>query len=251
MTSLDPLLQRTEHRPYPVPYHPFVMRQTWSDLLFAHWPISKDLMKRAVPNGLEIDTYDGFAWLGIVPFKMRNVRHRLLPAVPGLSNFLEINVRTYVTVGGYPGVYFLSLDASNPLAVHMARIWYQLPYFTARMGCSRNGDEFNYYSARADDQAPAAQFRGRYRPVGDVFLAQRGSLEEFLTERYCLYVVDSDGQIFRGDVHHQPWPLQMAEAEIAVNTMVEFFEFDLSKSDPILHFARDLETIEWSIRQVG
>ena len=134
------LLRATEHRPYPLPNTPWAMTQTWSDLLFAHWPVSPTSLRELVPNSLEIDVCEGTAWIGVVPFRMTNVFPRGLLAVPYLSHFLELNVRTYVTFQGKQGVYFFSLDASNLLAVLIARKTYSLPYFHAAMSCAMDGN---------------------------------------------------------------------------------------------------------------
>ncbi len=241
----------TTHRPYPPPPGPWVMRQTWHDLLFAHWPIAPAAMRRAVPAALDLDTFDGQAWIGVVPFGMRDVRPRLAPSVPWLSHFLELNVRTYVRApGGQPGVYFFSLDAANPIAVAIARRWYRLPYFNARMSMRRAGDWIEYRSVRTHRGAAPATFFGRYRPAGPVYRAQRGALDHWLTERYCLYAVGPKGEVYRGEIHHAPWPLQPAEAEIHVNTMTLPPAIDLPSARPRLHFARRIDTIEWALTRV-
>jgi hypothetical protein len=234
------------------------MTQTWYNLLFAHWPVPPDVMRRAVPGALELDTFDGQAWIGVVPFGMSRVYPRWTFAVPWLSYFLELNVRTYVTRDGKPGVYFFSLDAANPIAVELARRWYRLPYFNARMtmqpglGARGAGGWIEYHSLRTHRNAPPAEFKSRYRPVGEVFLSRPGTLEYFLTERYCLYTTMPNGEVYRGEIHHPPWPLQVAEAEIDVNTMtspcLSPHGARLPDVPPVLHFARQLETVEWAIR---
>jgi uncharacterized protein YqjF (DUF2071 family) len=227
------------------------MTQTWYDLLFAHWPVPMETLRSRIPSTLEIDTYNGQAWIGVVPFGMSRVYPRWTFPVPWLSYFLETNVRTYVHVGDKPGVYFFSLDAENPIAVEAARRFYLLPYFKARMSLHHKGDWIHYTSHRTHRNAPPADFRARYRPTGDIFRSQPGSLEEWLTERYCLYTVDPKGNTYRGEIHHLPWPLQPAEAEIEVNTMTEAHGIHLPDTKPLLHFARELETIEWMIKRTG
>src|SRR4029079_756429 len=152
------------------------------------------------PAHLEIDTFDGAAWIGVVPFRMSAVRMRGLPQVPGASAFPELNVRTYVRYGGKAGVWFCSLDAESALAVFAARRFYHLPYFRARMSCTRQGDEIEYSSVRTHPDAPPAEFVARYGPIGPVEFAAPGSLEHWLTERYCLFTVDSHGQTLRGEI---------------------------------------------------
>ena len=166
------------------------MAQTWHDLLFAHWPLPVEELRRRVPPQLNLDTFDGSAWVGVVPFRMSGIRPRHLPAVPWLSAFLELNVRTYVTVGGLSGVYFFSLDAGNPVAVALARAIFKLPYFRARMRLSNRDGGVQYNSQRTHAGAPRAELRAWYRPTGPAFSATAGSLEWWLTERYCLYTVD-------------------------------------------------------------
>lgn len=163
------------------------MAQVWHDLLFAHWPVSPHELRRHIPPQLSLDTFDDSAWLGVVPFRMSGIRPKHLPAVPWLSAFLELNVRTYVTVGGESGVYFFSLDAGNPVAVALARTIFKLPYFRASMTLHTRADEVLYTSQRTHAGAPAAELTARYRPTGHVFRAAQGSLEWWLTERYCLY----------------------------------------------------------------
>lgn len=245
------LLAHTAHRPYPPPAGPWVMQQDWERLLFAHWPLPAETLRARVPPQLELDTFDGQAWLGVVPFAMRRVYPRYTFPVPGLSDFLELNVRTYVKAGGRPGVFFFSLDAANPLAVAIARAWYRLPYFTARMSLTVAADGWHTYaSTRTHAGAPPAELRARYRPAGAVCLSAPGSLEAFLTERYCLYTV-AGGEVYRGEIHHGQWPLQPAEAEFELNSMPAPHGLALPAARPLLHFVRRIETVEWPIRRVS
>lgn len=227
------------------------MAQTWHDLLFAHWPVLADEARRAVPSSLQIDTFDGQAWIGVVPFRMSGVRPRLLPPAPWLSAFPELNLRTYVSVGEKPGVWFFSLDAGNSIAVEVARRWYNLPYFRARMSLRDSGDCAHYRSHRIHRSAPPADFVGRYRPTGGVFRAERGTLAHWLTERYCLYAQDRRCRLYRGEIHHDPWPLQPAEAEIEVNTMTLPHGIRLPSIAPLLHFARRLDVAVWPLKRAS
>jgi hypothetical protein len=242
MSDLKDLL----HRPWPVPRAPWTMKQVWHDLLFAHWPISVEAMRAAVPSRLELDTFEGRAWLGIVPFRMSGVRPRRLPPVPRLSAFPELNVRTYVTWEGKAEVHFFSLDARNPLAVAIARAWFHLPYFRARMKCESDGNEIRYASVRTHSGAPSADLAVSYRPIGEPFLASPGTLEHWLTERYCLYASVPDGRTWRADIHHPPWPLQAAEARFERNTMGRAHGFELPDRPPLLHFARRQDVVVWN-----
>jgi uncharacterized protein YqjF (DUF2071 family) len=226
------------------------MTQTWNDLLFAHWPVDAHSLRNHVPPGLELDLFEGQAYVGVVPFHMTNVAPRGVPALPLVSAFAELNVRTYVTVGGKPGVYFFSLDADSQLAVTAARTLFGLPYFTASMEVEVRGADVIYASRRTSRDAPPAEFRGRYRPAGGVFNAGAGTLEWFLTERYCLYNVDSSFHAQRLEIHHPQWPLQPAEAEIDVNTMADAAGLRLPSMAPRLHFAKRQDMVAWAMTRV-
>jgi uncharacterized protein YqjF (DUF2071 family) len=241
------MLNPLDYRPYPPPHGPFVMHQIWHDLLFAHWRVPVEAMRRVVPASLPLDTFDGSAWIAVVPFRMSGVRPRFFPSVPWLSAFPELNVRTYVALGGEPGVYFFSLDATNPVAVRVARAFFHLPYFDAKMACEPDGDGINYDSHRTHRGAAPADLRARYRPTGDIFTAERGSLEYFLTARYCLYTSEANGEISRGEIHHAPWRLQRAVAEIALNTMTAPCGIKLPDDPPHLLFARRLDVVVWPL----
>ncbi|HEX2741560.1 MAG TPA: DUF2071 domain-containing protein [Rubrobacter sp.] len=239
-----------EHRPYPVHAGSWAMGMSWRNLLFMHWPVEEDALRPLVPPALSLDTFEGSAWLGVVPFRMTGVRPRFLPAVPRLSDFPEINLRTYVTAEGRSGVWFFSLDAHNPLAVRVARATFHLPYFDAEMSCHASGDEVDYRSVRTHRDAPRAEFAARYRPVGDPFESGRGTIENFLTERYCLYSADRKGNVRRGEVHHQLWPLQPAEAEVHTLAMTQQIGVELPDTSPLLHFARRLDVLAWLPRRI-
>jgi uncharacterized protein YqjF (DUF2071 family) len=238
------ILEKTAHRPWPMPPAPWVMTQSWNDLLFAHWPVDGDALRQLVPASFELDRFDGAAWLGIVPFHMTNVTPRFVPALPWVSAFPELNVRTYVTAGGKPGVFFFSLDAGNPLAVGAARTLLNLPYYSAAMTVKADGDAIVYASRRQSE--PAAEFAARYRGLGDRAPAPRGTLEYFLTERYCLYAVDHAYRAYRLEIHHPQWPLESAEAEITQNTMAEAAGLRLPSMAPLLHFAKRLDMVCWA-----
>jgi uncharacterized protein len=223
------------------------MAQTWHDLLFAHWPLPPDVLRPLVPSQLPLDAYEGQCWLAVTPFHMSGVRPRGLPAIPGFSALPELNVRTYVKLENKPGVYFFSLDAGILSAVFAARSFYRLPYYYARMRVDAGPEEVRYHSLR---RVPAnAEFRGRYRPSAPVQLRVPGSLEHWLTERYCLYTTTRRG-VFRAEIHHLPWPLQDAEAEIEVNTMAAAAGITLPARLPLLHFSRRLEVLVWPVRRV-
>ncbi len=223
------------------------MAQQWHNLLFAHWRVPEALLWPHLPAELEIDTHEGQAWLAVVPFLMRGVRLRNTPAVPGASEFPELNVRTYVKRGGKPGVWFFSLDAANSLAVMVARAWFHLPYFHARMRCEGMSGWTEFQSERIHRGADAAMFSGRYRGMGKARQAKAGTLEHFLTERYCLYSFTAKGQLLRGEIHHRPWELQSAEAEIADNSMAAVLAAPLPGA-PLLHFSSRQDVVVWAPR---
>lgn len=241
------MIADTTHRPWPLPRTRWVMRMTWDDLLFLHWPVRPALVQGLLPPALTLDTYDGWAWLGVVPFSMRGVRPRYTPAWGDTMAFPEINVRTYVKTPGRSGVWFFSLDAMSHLAVRAARLWYGLPYYYARITSTPVGQGIAYHSTRQHRRAHPATFCATYAPTGPVFQATPGTLEHWLTERYCLYAMDRHGRVGYGDIHHAPWPLQMAEAEVQDNTMTAPLGVTLPATAPLCHFARHLEVVAWSV----
>jgi uncharacterized protein YqjF (DUF2071 family) len=246
------ILAATEGRQWPVPKRPWVMWQIWSDLLFAHWPIPADVMAAHLPSGITLDTWEGEAWLGIVPFHMPTVHIHGVPDLPYLSRLVELNVRTYVTVDGLPGVFFFSLDADNPIEVQVARSWFHLPYFHARFDCDfiTPDRSVRYRMRRTDRRARPAIFDATYRPVGPAQRAAPGSLADWLTARYALYTTDRRGRVHRGDITHAPWPLAPAEAEIRANTLAASHGFTLPDIPPLLHFSRRIDTLAWTTHQV-
>jgi uncharacterized protein YqjF (DUF2071 family) len=236
-------------RPWAVPSSPWIMWQKWHDLLFMHWPVAASQLRDKIPAGLEIETYDGSAWVGVVPFRMTGVRARWMPPVPGTSAFAELNVRTYVTANSKPGVWFFSLDAASTLAVAAARRWFHLPYFRAQFSVSTTEDgAIDYRSRRTHRGAPAADLRVSYKASGEVFHARPGSIEYFFAERYCLYAFDGR-RVFRGDIDHEPWPLQPADAQIRINTMAAASAIALPNQKPLLHFARYQNVKIWGLRE--
>ena len=237
----DDLLTHTAHRPWPVPDGPWMMTQSWHDLLFAHWPVEPGALRGHVPAELTLDLFDGRAWLGVIPFHMTHVAPRGVPWLPFASAFPELNVRTYVTVGGKPGVYFFSLDAASALAVMTARALFHLPYHRARMSVDVGPRRVSYRSARTTG---AAEFAASYGPIGPATESGPGTLEYFLTERYCLYT----SRIRRLEIHHRPWPLQPADAQIAVNTMAAACGIALPDTAPLLHFAKRLDVLTWGLK---
>jgi uncharacterized protein YqjF (DUF2071 family) len=199
-----------------------------------------------VPSELEVETHDGTAWVSITPLRLTGLRARGLLPLPGVSSYLELNVRTYVNAGGgvKPGIWFFSLDASSRLAAATARRTYNLPYFHARMSAVHRGEWIDYECARMDEAGRV--FSGRYRPSGGVLRAVPGSLEWFLAERYCLYTTDR-GKVRRAEIHHELWDLQAAEAEIELASIAPL---ELP-GEPICHFSRRQDVVTWRLEQVA
>jgi uncharacterized protein YqjF (DUF2071 family) len=240
-------LSEFDHRPWPMPDGAWLQGQTWLDLLFAHWSIPVEALRPAVPAELPLDTFDGRAWIGVTPFEVSGLRLVGTPPVPGLSRFAETNVRTYTTVSDRPGIYFLSLDAASFAAVAGARLTYRLPYFRARMSIQRAGGEIRYRTRRIGGRAELA---ARYRADGPPVNPRPGTLEHFLTERYCLYTFDSRRRMLRADIHHPPWPLQPAVGEIQRNTMTAAHAIELA-GEPLLHFAARQDVLIWPLVRPG
>jgi uncharacterized protein YqjF (DUF2071 family) len=218
------------------------MAQSWERLAFLHWPIETEVLSAVLPPGIEPDEHDGSAWVGITPFRARGTRLRFTLPAPLISTFPEINVRTYVTHGGKPGIWFMSLDTSNWLAVQAARRAYRLPYHHARQALSESGRRVEFASRRAGE----ARFAAHYRPTGPVFHAEPGTFEHFMAERYCLYTLNKRGDLLRGDIEHRPWPLQPAEAELTSNTMARPYGIELS-GEPRVHYADRVDVVFWPL----
>ena len=239
------ILNDVAHRPWPMPDAPWIMTQTWHDLLFAHWPIAAGALRAKVPSEFDLDLFDGTAWLGVVPFRMTNVAPRGVPPVRWVSEFPELNVRTCVRVDDKPGVYFFSLDAGSALAVRAARLLLNLPYYPAAMNVTPDGASIRYDSRR-HNHSTAATFSARYRPLGPPVAPAGGSLEYFLTERYCLYNLDHRGAPYRLEIHHPPWALQPADAEFTRNTMADAAGVSLPGTKPLLHFSSRQDMVGWA-----
>jgi uncharacterized protein YqjF (DUF2071 family) len=242
------VVAETGHRPWPLPDEPWVMAQTWGDLLFAHWPVPAAALRPHVPEPLPVDTFDGTAWLGVTPFEVSGLRLRGTLPPPMVSRFPELNVRTYTGFQGRPGIWFFSLDAGSAAAVAGARATYRLPYHRARMSIAREHDGIRYRSVRTSRDGPPAALAIEYAAAGEPRPAGAGTLEHWLTERYCLYASDR-GRLFRADIHHPPWPLQPARAATELNTMPPA-GVELPDAEPLLHFARRQDVVIWPPRRV-
>ena len=221
----------------------WIMTQSWQRQLFAHWPVPESVLRPLVPAALDLDLYNGTAYVGITPFDLRNLRFRFLPELPFGSNFTEVNLRTYVRVNSVPGVFFFSLDAASHTAVVGARLSFQLPYYDASMRIAQQGEWIEYGSRRRGNHA---ELEVRYRPTGPAYHAAPGTLDHFLTERYSLFVVFRGGTVMRGDIRHMPWNLQPAEAEFDVNTIPAAHGITLPNAPPILHYSARQDSELWA-----
>jgi uncharacterized protein len=243
---MHPALTQLDHRPWPLPHGRWRWRQSWLNLLFAHWPVPAATLRRFVPEELSIQEYDGTSWVGVVPFRMIGVMIRPLPDLPWVSAFPELNVRLYVEKDGKPGVWFLSLDAANALAVWAARRFFYLPYWHAHIMVQHRPTEFQYRSRRVGT-GPIARFEASYRAASEAFKPRPGSLEAFLVERYCLYARSPDGRLYRGEVHHAPWSLHRAEGKVDAGELLGTHGLSVGSEMPILHYSSGVDVVLWPL----
>src|SRR5579871_1601295 len=253
--SMREIKVRTSQRPRPLPPGRWAMAQRWNDLLFAHWRAPAAQVSALLPAGLHLDTFDSSAWLGVVPFWMDRIKVRGIPSIPGARSFPELNLRTYVRDHrtGTPGVYFFSLDGANLLGVMVARSFYHMPYYWAQMKIEAQSErDFSFYSRRRFTSKPVI-FQARYRGLGPtrkLAESRPGTLEYFLTERYCLFTRGRDGQPMRANIHHVPWPLEEAEAEIEQNDLAAAVGIELPDTPPVLHYSRRLAVYVWQLERL-
>lgn len=245
------ILAADSHRPWPMPDRPWLGFMRWTNLAFLHWRVDAEEIASRLPPGLELDTFEGEAWLGLVPFRMESVHVRWLPPVPTAGWFPELNLRTYVIAEGKPGVFFFSLDAASRLAVAGARTALNLPYMNARMEITRSGDSIEYRSIRSHRGAPAARFEGVYRPSGPPFSPKPGTRYHWFTERYALYGQWRCGGLYAIDIHHEPWTLHPADADLAINTMFAGSKLPVPQSAPVAHVADPRAVLAWAPRPVA
>jgi len=226
---------------------------TWEDLLFAHWPVDPELVAARLPAGYEVDTFEGDAYLGVVPFVMRNVRPAFLPRLPGPldRSFGELNLRTYVQgPDGTAGVYFFNLDADDVLSVGVARSLFRLPYYRAEMDIHRTDSRVEFRSERTHRNAPACRFDATYGPDGESFVPQDGTFPHFLTERYRFYTVDDGGRTYYGDIDHEPWTLAPATADLRTNGLFAANGFDRPAGEPHLLYARRIDVSAGRVHRI-
>lgn len=229
---------------------PWIMHQSWYDFLLLHWEVDPARLRPLVPPELDLDLRDGRAWVGVIPFRMEHVRPRFSPDLPGISSFLELNVRTYVRLGDRTGVHFLSLDCNHGPAVEVARAWYHLPYFRASMASEAVDGEVRYRSERGDPRGAAARYAGRHRPVGDPAPTVPGTLEHWLIERYALFTADG-GRVRVGDVDHVPWPVSRVDVALETQTMLASHGLSVDERHPThAMWSPGVDTRIWAPRAV-
>ena len=219
-----------------------IMHQNWDNLLFLHWPIDAGAIRHLIPQALELDTFDGVAWIGLTPFALNHLRLIALPEVPGLGSFLEVNVRTYVHYQGRPGIWFFSLDASKLIPTIAARIAFMLPYFKAEMTINERDGEFQFASRRSGP--PSAEMRTHWRTGIRLRAPDPDSLAFFLVERYCLFA-GSNENLRTTRVYHAPWILEEAHIRSHQSTMIASLGLPEPSAGPLSHFSRSMHVEIW------
>lgn len=240
---MHPALQSLSHRPWPLPAAEWKWRQSWLDLAFLHYRVSATELRKKLPHEVSLQEFDGSAWIGLVPFRMAGVMRRPLPDLPPLDSFPELNLRTYVEVGGKPGVWFFSLDADCWPIVWGGRRIYDLPYFRSEMAHRFEAGWYRFTSQRRDG---SARFSARYRPKGERLVVRSNSFEHWATERYCLYTHSPCRGLSRVEVHHAQWPLQTGEVEIAECEVLAAAGIQPLDDTPICHFSAGVHVISYS-----
>jgi len=224
-----------------------LLSMRWEDVVFAHWPVDPELVAAQVPGRLTVDTHEGDAYLGVVGFRMDDIRPRGSPI--GLS-FAELNLRTYVRTDEGPGVYFFNLDTSDPVAVPIARRLFRLPYYRTDADVTEQGDGFRLRSRRTHRGVPPADFDATYRPTGTPATPKPGTLATFLVERYRFFVADDDGRVYRGDIYHEPWELQPADLEVRTNDLFSVNGFDRPDGEPLVHYSPGIDVTAARLQRV-
>lgn len=219
----------------------------WVDAMFLHWPVSAGSLRSRIPAGLEIDTFEGAAWVSVVAFHIARARHRGAPAALAWRRFPEINVRTYVSDAERSGVWFFSLDAGSPVAVELGRRFVHLPYYRASISATLDATSISYRLQRTDRRAPAARFATEASFGGEIRTAVPGTLDHWLVERYCFFTTNARGELLRGDVVHDPWPLRGATTRLTENTLLEAAGIVPAAAAPRAHVSGGVMTRAWSL----
>ncbi len=240
------ILQDTAHRPAPLPAGPWLMTQRWEHVLFMHWPVPVQVLRKHIPPSLEIDIFEGKAWIGIVAFKVSDLKMRFLPRIPFLNRMQEVNVRTYVKCGEKHGTYFFSLDASKTAAVLGGNLL-ALPYKKAKMKFKEE-KQIRFYSRR---QGNTAVFQSEYQPLSNVYTAAKpGTLTNWMIERYRLWTVRGNA-LYQGDIHHQMWRLSSAKAKVEARTLTYFLPDLQFNNRPLLHYSPSQRALIWPLKKVS
>ncbi|MFD1849609.1 YqjF family protein [Oceanobacillus bengalensis] len=239
----------TDHRPFPIQNRRWIMRQSWRNVSFMHWPVSPNLLRPSIPDVLEIDTFHDHAWVSVVIFQMEHIYLRGMPFFSLTPAFSEINLRTYVTYKGIPGIYFLSIDVDHWASYIIAKKWYRLPYKPANISNEQAGETYHYESIRRTQTHVKAE--GQITPIADIYFTEKESLDYWLMERYRLYS-GHDSKLYKGDIHHPQWPLQKAETQIYKNAHIAELDIGLNEYAPaVAHFSKEMDTVFWQVRKCG
>jgi uncharacterized protein len=225
-----------------------IMYQSWGKLLFLHWQIPVDALRPLIHERLGIDTFDGQAWISLTPFTVWDARPIFVPPLPWVSDFHEVNVRTYVHLDGVPGVWFFSLDANSLVAVMAARTFFRLPYHNASISLEQQDGTIIYASTREGSTTPA-ELNATWTIGTNLPQAEPGSLNFFLVERYCLYTSDGD-KVYRCRIHHRPWPLQEAILSTYHSTLMETDGLPTPVGEPLLHCGGPVDVEVWPLEEV-
>jgi uncharacterized protein YqjF (DUF2071 family) len=229
---------------------PWLLTMQWHDICFMHWRAEVTVLERALPAGVELDRFQGDAWLSVVPFRMTDVRVRATPVFAGFGSVPEINLRTYVRVGDVPGVWFFSLDAQSPIAVRSARLMTALPYFDASIVARERNGTIDYASRRTARGVVPGAFRSTYTPCLDTREASVGSLDAFLHERYRFFS-QRGSRLLSAQLHHVPWTLHSVLADIEENTLGDLIDYPLLRTPDLVTFARTLQVRASATRAIA
>jgi len=237
---------RTDHLPFPMPERKHSLGQNWVNLTFMHWEVDPELLRKYVPEDLEIELFDGKAYVGTIPFRMEKVRPRNLPSISFISNFPEFNIRTYVSKNGKSGVFFLTLDAQSQVTCMYAPLAYGLPYRYAK--CEHYANDNGGYIWKSERKSDGVKLEGETTTKGSLVKAKKGSLEEFLFERYCLYV-SKKNLTYIAYTCHEPWEYQEAEVKIKVNSLTDSYGLGIENplNPDLVHFSKGVEVLTWNL----
>ncbi|MBS4176485.1 YqjF family protein [Lederbergia citrea] len=239
----------TDQRPFPLPSNPWLFTQTWDKLLFCHWSLPAELLRAHVPNDVDLDLFNGEAWIAIIPFKVNHMRVHGIPEIPYLNSYLELNLRTYVKYKGTPGIYFFTLDANKWSAVIGAKIGAQLPYRHSLMKMNIKENKVYFQSKRKHPGSSKESFYINYQSDSNLYLPEVESLEYWLFERYCFFTTRGK-HLYRGDIHHDRWRVSKAKATIQANSLVPFLPQKYFERQPLLHLSASKQVFAWPIKKI-